>query len=231
MRCGWRAGRGRLGRERPSQKLLQVFRAGLAHGRSSCAKGSQTLSPEAEIGLVGELTLLRSIIDAGVPLASARSLGGTARRPAGLRTGHRLVEVKATPRLRASPPGSARSSSSTTPCANRSSWPAFACAKARRTEPAGARGRDARCRRGRTRARAPAQRAADRCGLFRSPRGPVCPPLHGRLIPELLEVKDGFSRLTPCSVPLGVVGATGEIDLDKAAGPSIPAAEALKSWE
>jgi hypothetical protein len=34
-------------------------------------KGAQALSPESEIGLVGELTLLRVIIDAGVPPVTA----------------------------------------------------------------------------------------------------------------------------------------------------------------
>jgi hypothetical protein len=45
---------------------------------------------------------------------------------------------------------------------------------------------------------------------------------------RVVEVKEGFPRLTPGSVPLGVTRATYEIDLDKAAGPSIPAADALK---
>jgi hypothetical protein len=45
---------------------------------------------------------------------------------------------------------------------------------------------------------------------------------------RVVEVKEGFPRLTPGSVPLGVTRANYEIDLDKAAGPSIPAAEALK---
>ena len=45
---------------------------------------------------------------------------------------------------------------------------------------------------------------------------------------RVVEVKEAFPRLTPGSVPLGVTRATYEIDLDKAAGPSIPAADALK---
>ena len=42
------------------------------------------------------------------------------------------------------------------------------------------------------------------------------------------EVKDGFPRLTSGSVPMGVIKATYEIDLDKAAGPSVSTADALK---
>jgi hypothetical protein len=45
---------------------------------------------------------------------------------------------------------------------------------------------------------------------------------------RVVEVKDGFPRLTPGSVPLGVTKAAYEIDLDKAAGPSVPTADALK---
>ena len=45
---------------------------------------------------------------------------------------------------------------------------------------------------------------------------------------RLVEVKEGFPRITSSSVPLGVTKATYEIDLDKAAGPSIPVADALK---
>jgi hypothetical protein len=45
---------------------------------------------------------------------------------------------------------------------------------------------------------------------------------------RVVEVENGFPRLTPGSVPLGITKATYEIDLDKAAGPSIPAADALK---
>jgi hypothetical protein len=45
---------------------------------------------------------------------------------------------------------------------------------------------------------------------------------------RVVEVKEGFPRLTPGSVLLGVTGATYGIDLDKAAGPNIPASDALK---
>ena len=45
---------------------------------------------------------------------------------------------------------------------------------------------------------------------------------------RIVEVMDGFPRLTPSSVPLGVVKTSYEIDLDKASGTSIQAADALK---
>lgn len=52
-------------------KLLRVFIGRVSAWQEFMRKGTQTLSPEAEIGLIGELTLLRSIIDAGVPSALA----------------------------------------------------------------------------------------------------------------------------------------------------------------
>lgn len=49
------------------QKLLRVFIGRVGAWQEFMRKGLQALNPEAEIGLVGELTVLRSIIDAGVP--------------------------------------------------------------------------------------------------------------------------------------------------------------------
>lgn len=52
-------------------KLLRVFIGRVGAWQEFMRKGQQALSPEAEIGLVGELTVLRSIIDAGVSAALA----------------------------------------------------------------------------------------------------------------------------------------------------------------
>lgn len=48
-------------------KLVRVFISRVGAWQEFMRKGTQALSPEAEIGLIGELTLLRAIIDAGVP--------------------------------------------------------------------------------------------------------------------------------------------------------------------
>lgn len=48
-------------------KLLRVFIGRVGAWQEFMRKGSQALSPEAEIGLFGELTLLRALIEAGVP--------------------------------------------------------------------------------------------------------------------------------------------------------------------
>lgn len=53
------------------QKLLRVFIGRVGAWQEFMRKGLQALSPEAEIGLVGELSVLRSIIDAGVPASLA----------------------------------------------------------------------------------------------------------------------------------------------------------------
>jgi hypothetical protein len=52
-------------------KLLRVLTGRVGAWQEFMRKGTHVLSPEAEIGLVGELALLRAIIDAGVPAASA----------------------------------------------------------------------------------------------------------------------------------------------------------------
>ncbi|MDX8125435.1 PD-(D/E)XK motif protein [Janthinobacterium sp. GMG2] len=49
------------------QKLLRVFLGRVGAWQEFMRKGFQALSAEAEIGLVGEISVLRLIIDAGVP--------------------------------------------------------------------------------------------------------------------------------------------------------------------
>lgn len=52
-------------------KLARIFIGRVGAWQEFMRKGTQVLSPEAEIGLIGELTLLRAIIDAGVSSALA----------------------------------------------------------------------------------------------------------------------------------------------------------------
>ncbi|KGM39023.1 hypothetical protein JY96_00680 [Aquabacterium sp. NJ1] len=52
-------------------KLVRVFIRRVGAWQEFMRKGTQALSPESEIGLIGELTLLRAIIEAGVPAAPA----------------------------------------------------------------------------------------------------------------------------------------------------------------
>lgn len=210
-------------------KLLQVFLGRVGAWQEFMRKGSQTLSPEAEIGLVGELTLLRSIIDAGVPLASAiEAWVGPLDGPRDFELGTGAVEVKATLSA-AGFPARIGSLEQLDDCVRQ---PLFLAG--------------ARLRQSETGQSLPALVAEMRDVAAGEPEAVRL--LSERLIAagyfeahadryvrrftladtRVVEVKDGFPRLTPGSVPLGVTGATYEIDLDKAAGPSIPAAEALK---
>lgn len=52
-------------------KLLQIFIRRVSAWQEFMRKGAQTLSPEAEIGLIGELIMLRTIIESGVVMATA----------------------------------------------------------------------------------------------------------------------------------------------------------------
>jgi hypothetical protein len=210
-------------------KLLQVFLGRVGAWQEFMRKGSQLLSPEAEIGLVGELALLRAIIDEGVPLSSAiESWVGPLDGVRDFEIGTGALEVKAT----LSAAGFPAKIGSLEQLDDSARQPLFLAG--------------ARLRQGETGKNLPELVAEMRdvaAGEAEAVR-----LLSERLIAagyfdahadryirrftlvdtRVVEVKDGFPRLTPGSVPLGVTKATYEIDLDKAAGPSIPAADALK---
>jgi hypothetical protein len=210
-------------------RLLQVFLGRVGAWQEFMRKGSQSLSPEAEIGLVGELALLRAIIDEGVPVASAiESWVGPLDGVRDFEIGTGAVEVKAT----LSAAGFPAKIGSLEQLDDSLRQPLFLAG--------------ARLRQGDTGKNLPELVAEMRdvaAGEAEAVR-----LLSERLIAAgyfdahadryirrftlvdtcVLEVKDDFPRLTPGSVPLGVTKATYEIDLDKAAGPSIPAAVALK---
>ena len=78
-------------------KLLRVFIGRVGAWQEFMRKGSQALSPEAEIGLIGELTLLRSIIEAGVaPATAIESWVGPLDGIQDFEIGAGALEVKAT---------------------------------------------------------------------------------------------------------------------------------------
>ena len=78
-------------------RLLRVFLGRIRAWQEFMRKGAQALSPESEIGLAGELTLLRAIIDAGLPLASAiESWVGPLDGVRDFEMGTGSLEVKAT---------------------------------------------------------------------------------------------------------------------------------------
>ncbi|MEW6513565.1 MAG: PD-(D/E)XK motif protein [Pseudomonadota bacterium] len=53
------------------ERILRAMLSRVRAWQEFMRKGAQALSPEAEIGLVGELSFLRLIIEAGVPAVIA----------------------------------------------------------------------------------------------------------------------------------------------------------------
>lgn len=213
----------------PEPKLMQAFLRRVGAWQEFMRKGSQSLSPEAEIGLVGELTLLLAIIDEGVQVASAiESWVGPLDGVRDFELGTGSIEVKAT----LSAAGFPAKIGSLDQLDDSIRQPLFLAG--------------ARLRQGDSGQSLPDLVAEMRDVAAGEPEAVRL--LSERLIAagyfdahadryirrftladtRVVEVKEGFPRLTPGSVPLGVMKATYEIDLDKAAGPSIPAADALK---
>lgn len=211
------------------KRLLRTFLGRIRAWQEFMRKGAQSLSAESEIGLVGELMLLRTIIDAGVqPSAAIESWVGPLDGVRDFELGTGSIEVKAT--LSAS--GFPAKIGSLEQLDDSVRQPLFlAGARLRQTESG--------------------LRLPELVTVMRNVA--TGEPEAARLLSERLiaagyfdadadryirrftladtrvvEVKDGFPRLTPGSVPLGVVKAAYEIDLDKAAGSSIPPADALK---
>ncbi|MFZ2208309.1 MAG: PD-(D/E)XK motif protein [Porticoccaceae bacterium] len=78
-------------------RLLRVFLGRVRAWQEFMRKGAQALSPEAEIGLIGEITLLSAIIEAGVPAAIAiKSWVGPLDGIQDFELGTGALEVKAT---------------------------------------------------------------------------------------------------------------------------------------
>ena len=210
-------------------KLLQAFLRRVGAWQEFMRKGAQSLSPEAEIGLMGELTLLRAIIDEGVPAASAiESWVGPLDGVRDFELGTGSIEVKAT--LAAA--GFPAKIGSLDQLDDSVRQPLFLAGARLRQDETGqslpdlvAEMRDV----------AAGEPEAVRLLSERLIAAGYFDAHADRYIrrftladTRVVEVKEGFPRLTPGSVPLGVMKVTYEIDLDKAAGPSIPAADALK---
>lgn len=210
-------------------KLLQVLLRRVGAWQEFMRKGSQSLSPEAEIGLVGELILLRSIIDAGVPPVSAvESWVGPLDGVRDFEIGTGALEVKAT----LSAAGFPAKIGSLEQLDDSSRQPLFLAAARLRQ---GATGQSLPDLVAETRDVVAGEAEAVRLLGERLIAAGYFDAHAARYIrrftlvdTRVIEVKPGFPRLTPGSVPLGITRAIYEIDLDTAAWPSIPAANALK---
>lgn len=210
-------------------QLLRVFLRRISAWQEFMRKGSQTLSPEAEIGLVGELTLLQAVIEAGVPLTTAiESWVGPLDHAQDFELGTGSLEVKAT----LSATGFTVKIGSLEQLDDSTRQPLFL---------AGARLRQVESGQGlpdlvaamRDTAKVDAEAArllGDR--LIAAGYFDVHADRYIRRFAvaetRVVEVKDGFPRLTQGSVPLGVTRASYEIDLDKTACESISTGNAVK---
>jgi len=210
-------------------RLLRVFLERVATWQEFMRKGSQALSTEAEIGLVGELMLLRAIIDAGMPpTAAIESWVGPLDGIQDFELGTGALEVKAT----LSSAGFPARIRSLQQLDDSTSQPLFIVGVRLRQIEGGhnlpdlvATMREAV--RGNTEATRLLNERLIAAELF---------DVHAeRYIRRfsladmrVIEVNENFPRLTLGTVPAGITGATYEIDLDKATGEHITVAEALK---
>lgn len=210
-------------------KLVQVFLGRVGAWQEFMRKGSHLLSPEAEIGLLGELMLLRVIVDAGVSLVTTiESWVGPLDGVRDFEIGTGGLEVKTT----LSATGFPAKIGSLEQLDDSVRQPLFLAGLRLRQTDSG-------------------QRLPELVGEIRDVAtgdAEAVRLLNERLIAagyfdihedryirrftladtRIVEVNDGFPRLTPGSVPPGVMRAAYEINLDMVAIPSVAAADALK---
>ena len=210
-------------------RLLRVFLGRVRAWQEFMRKGAQALSPEAEIGLVGEITLLAAIIEAGVPAAAAvESWVGPLDGIQDFELGTGAIEVKAT----LSSTGFPARIGSLEQLDDAVRQPLFVASVRLRQVADGQNLPDFVSALKASIAGDPeAERMfAERllaAGYFdaHTDRYPRRFDLAGT---RLIEVGLGFPRLTPGAVPAGVLKAMYEIDLDKAPGESVGPEAALK---
>ncbi len=211
------------------KQLLRVFLGRIRAWQEFMRKGAQALSPESEIGLVGELTLLRAIIDADLPPAHAiESWVGPLDGVRDFEIGTGSLEVKAT----LSAAGFPAKISSLEQLHDSARQPLFLAGVRLRQTDTGqslpelvAEIRDVAA--GEPEAVRLLSERLIAAGYFDAHADRYIRRF--KLVDtRVVEVNEGFPRLTPGSVPLGITKAMYEIDLDKVAGPRISAADALK---
>lgn len=211
------------------KRLMRVFLGRIRAWQEFMRKGVQSLSAESEIGLVGELTLLRMIIDAGVPPAIAiESWVGPLDGARDFELGTGSIEVKAT----LSAAGFPAKIGSLEQLDDSARQPLFLAGARLRQAESGLRLSDLAAE---MRDVAAGEVEAVRLLSERLIAAGYFDAHADRYVrrfslvdTRVVEVNEGFPRLTSGSVPLGVTKVTYEIDLDKAGGPTIPVADALK---
>lgn len=211
------------------QRLLRVFLGRIRAWQEFMRKGAQALSPEAEIGLIGELALLRAIIDAGVaPALAIESWVGPLDGVQDFEIGTGALEVKAT----LSAAGFPANIGSLEQLDDSTRQPLFvAGARLRQTDSGQNLPEFVEAMRLAIKGEAEADRLLSErllaAGYFdaHADRYPRRFALAGI---RVVEVGDGFPRLTSGTAPAGIMRAMYEIDFDKAPGDNVGAEGALK---
>jgi hypothetical protein len=210
-------------------KLLRVFIARVGAWQEFMRKGTQTLSPEAEIGLIGELALLQAIIKVGIPAAQAvESWVGPLDAVQDFELGTGALEVKAT--LSAS--GFPAKVGSLQQLDDSARQPLFvAGARFRQTENGLSLPAFIEATRVSIKGDVEAERLlAER--LLAAGYVDTHSDRYSRRFEHaetrVAQVADGFPRMTCGTVPVGVLRATYEIDLEKALNENVGTEGALR---
>ena len=210
-------------------KLMRVFIGRVGAWQEFMRKGTQVLSPEAEVGLIGELALLRAIIDAGVPAALAiESWVGPLDGIQDFQLGTGALEVKAT----LSATGFPAMIGSLDQLDDSSRQPLFvAAARLRQTESGQNLPAIVEAMRVVTKGDGEAERLLIERLLaagYIDSHADRYPRKFEQAGTRVVEVADNFPRMTLGSVPAGIMRAMYEIDLDKAPGDSVGIEDALE---
>ena len=210
-------------------RLLRVFLGRVRAWQEFMRKGAQPLGPEAEIGLVGELLALSAIIEAGVPAAAAcEAWVGPLDGLRDFEIGTGGIEVKCA----LASVGFPAKISSLDQLDDTVRQPLFVVGIRLRQEASGKSLPNlieamTDIVRGDTEAERLLSERLVAAGYFDAHSERYA----RRFVSEgmrIVEVADGFPRLTPGRVPAGVLRGSYEIDLDKAPGASLGIEEMLK---
>lgn len=209
-------------------RLLRVFLGRVKAWQEFMRKGAQALSPEAEIGLIGELTILVAVIDAGVASSAAvEAWVGPLDAVQDFELGTGAVEVKAT----VSSVGFAARIGSLEQLDDSVRQPLFVAGAKFRQIANGANLPDLVAS---MRAKVALDPEATRllserliaAGYFDAHADRYARRFEAAGI-RLIEITPAFPRLVHATVPQGIMRAIYDIDLDKAAGPNWDVAAAL----
>lgn len=210
-------------------KLLRILVGRVGAWQEFMRKGAQSLSPEAEVGLIGELELLRAAIDTGMSRALAvESWVGPLGGVQDFEIAAGALEVKTT----LSPIGFPAKIGSLEQLDDSARQPLFlAGVRLRQTDGGKLLPEFVESMRQSVGGDAEASRLLSERLLAAGYYDAHAVRYTRRFALagiRVVEVVSGFPRLTPGSVPAGIMRAMYDIDLDKAPGDNIGVEEALK---